>query len=306
MALLHSLITLQPKLTQRIVVGHVNHKLRGKSSDADARFVQRLAKKLGVRCVVRVGRVLKDSGNLEEMARVSRYVQLQKLAREQQCRAILTAHTQDDQAETVLINLFRGCGVGAVSGMPESRSWGKGSRLILRPFLSVKKSEIKTYLKANRIGFRVDRSNSNLDFRRNWIRRRIFGEGVKKFSGLMENIAKFSAIVQDENEIWAALLDRAEKHTVRTWKGRAVLDIKRLLSYPAALQRRLLRRRPGGDLLTFKGIEQLRDWLRKPPTSGRVWQLRNGWVAERLSRSQGTPSAHWLLFRRASPIRVNA
>ncbi|MCB4757261.1 MAG: hypothetical protein LHV69_09600 [Elusimicrobia bacterium] len=109
--------------------------------------------------------------------------------------------------------------------------------------------------------------------------------------GFKERISRLSILVQDEEKFWDAFVDKIEsKLAAKQGRGR-LLDFKKLLSYPPAVQRRFLRRMVGDDVLTFKGVEGVRQWMSSPPTGGRVWQLRKGWMAERLSKSKGSPSA---------------
>src|SRR5439155_22056708 len=102
------------KLDVRLIAAHLNHKLRGTASDADARWVSKLSRELGYQFIGRsidVKRLAKRTGdNLEQAARRARYDLLKKTATSHKAKIILTAHTLDDQAETVLLNLLRGSG----------------------------------------------------------------------------------------------------------------------------------------------------------------------------------------------------
>src|SRR5215471_1178865 len=124
-----------------IVVAHLNHKLRGSESDADARWVAGLAKQLGhpgvVACADIKRRAAKLNENLEQTARRFRYEFLGKAARSHEARLIVTAHTMNDQAETVLINMIRGSGGAGLGGIDPLRPLTADSKIFLaRPLLS--------------------------------------------------------------------------------------------------------------------------------------------------------------------------
>jgi len=124
-ALLLGLAELQTakKLRIRLVAAHFNHKLRGEESDTDEQFVKMLCKRLNTELVVGSTRI-DHSGNLEQIARDARYDFLGKTAESLDAEAVLTAHTQNDQAETLLMNLIRGSGPGGLGGMRTIREFG--------------------------------------------------------------------------------------------------------------------------------------------------------------------------------------
>src|SRR6185295_12177612 len=113
------------KIKIKILVGHLNHRLRGAASDADARWVRSLAKELGHPVVVRsldIGaRARKSKDNLEQAARLARYDFFKQLAQQHDAKTILTAHTMNDQAETILLNLIRGSGGKGLRGIEPVR-----------------------------------------------------------------------------------------------------------------------------------------------------------------------------------------
>ena len=119
-ALLHALVDLGYK---KLIVCHLNHQLRGKSSDADARFVEKLATKHHVDLAVGSTNVralaAKKKLSIETAARTARYEFFAKVARRRRCRTIFLAHHADDLVETFLINLFRGAGTAGLSAMRE-------------------------------------------------------------------------------------------------------------------------------------------------------------------------------------------
>src|SRR5687768_14437712 len=121
-ALTWLLRSLETELGFNFVLAHVNHSLRGRESDKDAEFVRRLGDQLG--WPVRESRiqVKRGRGNLEERARVHRYNALFKMASQTKCSGVLTAHTMDDQAETILMNMLRGSGGRRLGGMPDLRA----------------------------------------------------------------------------------------------------------------------------------------------------------------------------------------
>ena len=124
-ALLLGLAELQTakKLRNRVVAAHFNHKLRGEESDIDEQFVKMLCERLSTELVVGSTHI-GHSGNLEQNARDARYDFLGKTAESLEAQAVLTAHTQNDQAETLLMNLIRGSGPGGLGGMRTIREFG--------------------------------------------------------------------------------------------------------------------------------------------------------------------------------------
>jgi tRNA(Ile)-lysidine synthase len=149
----------------KLIAVTVDHGLRPESKD-EARAVAALARKLGIahRTVRWTGR--KSSTGLQQAARTARYRLLAEAARKAGASAILTAHTLDDQAETVLIRLTRGSGLTGLAGMRRSRPVTEAGLSLVRPLLTIPKSRLIATLAAENIPFAQDPSNSDPRFTR--------------------------------------------------------------------------------------------------------------------------------------------
>ncbi len=291
MALVLALREIETALPYRFLVGHVNHALRGKASAQDEVFVRRLSARCGWPVRVKQAPLRIRKGNLEEGLRVKRYKALFQMAEAAGCAAIFTAHTLDDQAETILMNLLRGTGVAGLGGIQEDRPEMGSSVHLCRPFLSLSKKDIVAWLKKRKAPYRKDASNQNRRFLRNWLRLSVIPLLESRAPGVKERLAQTAEMIRDEESFWESEMARLETRLLRKSGAGQLLDFEGLLRYSRSVQRRFLRRIAGKDLLTFSGVERLRFWMGSPPTSGRVFQLRKGWIAERLSKSKGSPSA---------------
>src|SRR6266516_1134326 len=172
-ALLHWLINLGYR---RLIVCHLNHQLRGRSSDADARFVKNLAAKYELDFEVGAANVRafakKKKTSVETTARNARYSFFAKNAKRHGCHTIFIAHHADDLVETFLLNLIRGAGLTGLAAMRDvsTRRVGDVELTIVRPLLSVWRKEIDNYVREHRIRFREDATNKKLAATRNRIR----------------------------------------------------------------------------------------------------------------------------------------
>ena len=168
-ALAYLLADLQKEFGLYLHAAHLNHGLRA-AAPKDAEFVKATAQRLGIPCTCGFipVRTLKNKASIEEVAREHRLKFLIKIAENNRCPKIVLAHTQDDQAETVLMNLLRGTGLMGLRGiLPVNKM---GGRTLVRPLLDFRKKDILAYLKRNRLSYRVDSSNRSPDFLRNRIR----------------------------------------------------------------------------------------------------------------------------------------
>ena len=166
----------------RIVIGHVNYGTRGADSVKDQKLVERIGRKYRYKTVISSGIPGKFPGGFEKKARDLRYRFLKDLSEKAGAEAIALAHTADDQVETILMRVFEGAGIGGLKGIP--RETGDG---IVRPILGVWKEDILDDLKKRKIPYRIDRSNLDTRFERNWVRNVLlplllkrYGKGVKK------------------------------------------------------------------------------------------------------------------------------
>lgn len=166
-ALLDSVARLSGGQGWALRLGHVNHGLRGGDSDADEQFVRDLAAAYGVPIEVAhvdvAARATETRSSLEDAARHARYTALKAWLRDWPGTSILTAHTRDDQAETVLLQLFRGAGPIGLGGM---RKHGR----IVRPLLDVDRAIVRAMIETRGLAFREDTSNRDRRFRRNALR----------------------------------------------------------------------------------------------------------------------------------------
>jgi tRNA(Ile)-lysidine synthase len=276
-ALLHWLISLG---YERLIVCHLNHRLRGRSSDADERFVKGLVERYNDEAVGQALRLPKKVGNrsgrptmhgskiefelgsadirafakkekmsIEAAAREARYAFFAKTARRRNCRAIFVAHHADDLVETFLLNLFRGAGGAGLSAMREisTRRIGGVDLTIVRPFLCAWRSEIDDYIRENRLRFREDATNKNLTPLRNRIRHRIVPY-LEKMLGrnIRQNIWRTAVIAADEEKwIEGELRDSTD----------ADLSVVKLRALPIALQRRALLKWLRAQNITDVGFE---------------------------------------------------
>ena len=154
-ALLHLLLEKCQQTGIVLSVAHFNHKLRGKASDVDEKFVRKLAAEHGLEFFVAhediAARAKRERGNLEEVARKARYAFFEKLVREERFAKIAVAHTADDQAETVMAHILRGTGLAGLSGIhPQAGA-------VFRPLLNVRREELRKYLRAKRQRWREDK-----------------------------------------------------------------------------------------------------------------------------------------------------
>ncbi len=161
---------------QNLAVGHVNHALRGEESDADADFVRNLARDLGLPFfsyrITEEDWKSDKTGSREAAARNIRYDFLLRTTHSLGFRYIATAHTADDQIETVLHRIFRGTGLTGLAGIAPLRQVSPAVTMI-RPLLSTKRARILQYLASCGQNYRTDSSNAENDFTRNKIRNQL-------------------------------------------------------------------------------------------------------------------------------------
>ena len=169
-ALLHLLLAAG---CRDLVLCHLNHRLRGAESDADANFVRELAQKHDLPCEIARSDVQalakRRKLSVETTAREARHAFFKRMSRKHGTRDVLLAHHADDQAETILGNICRGCGLDGLSGMNLATVLDDRLQL-LRPLLYLRRAEIDAYVVRQQIAYREDASNESLIYRRNRLR----------------------------------------------------------------------------------------------------------------------------------------
>lgn len=172
-ALLAALCRLKKAGPGVIVPAHFHHGLRAAEADADEQFVRQLCERLGLSLVVGrgdvAGRAERQGDGVEAAAREARYAFLLQTARQHGARCVATAHTADDQAETILHHILRGTGIAGLSGMPAARPLG-GDVTLVRPLLAVRRAEVEAYLSERNLDYCEDSTNRDVRYTRNRIR----------------------------------------------------------------------------------------------------------------------------------------
>ena len=211
--LLLSLLELKEKYGLELAVAHFNHMLRGEESDADEEFAAELAAEHGLPFFTEKKNVLeyskKEKLNLEDAARKLRYEFLERALKKWKGDLIATGHTLSDNAETVFLNLLRGSDLTGISGIRPRR--GK----IIRPLVTISREEILNYLDANRIPYRVDRTNLDIMYNRNFLRNRVFALLKERFGDFERRVSEASFLLQEEADFLKSLarelVERAKK-----------------------------------------------------------------------------------------------
>jgi len=276
-ALLRVLLELRAELGTVLSIVHFNHKIRGQAAEADEQFVRELAEAHGLELhldsadVVAVARSRGIS--LETAARELRYAWFNRLLRAGSLSSIATAHTIDDQAETVLMRLLRGSGTRGLSGIYPVLERSGGT--IVRPFLSVSRIELQAYLQALGQGWREDSSNLDLQHTRNRVRHRLIPQLEQHFNPAVTRVlGELAEIARAEEDFWTAHLSQISPELI----AQPGLKTKALLRQPVALQRRILRAAAerAGVKLEFQHVEALRHIVANPSSTFESSMLVNG------------------------------
>ncbi len=287
-ALLDALVRLRQrgKLSAKLFVAHLNHQLRGEDSDGDEAFVRSLATERALDYVterIAVANIAREEKqNLEAIARRIRYEFLRRTAETVGAKSVCTAHTLDDQAETILMRLLRGVGAEGLAGVHEVRPLGQLVTLI-RPLLAVTREEVAEHCEHYKLEFRHDRSNDSMEFTRNRIRQELLPL-LKSFnpSVNLSLVRVAELLTEDENFLRQATIEALAE--VRQGEG---LSIKRLMTNPLAIRRRVLRqwlKETRGGLQRIEAVHLAAiERLLSAGKSGRVIELPGDWQVRRKS-----------------------
>ncbi|MGN1004374.1 MAG: tRNA lysidine(34) synthetase TilS [Oscillospiraceae bacterium] len=271
MCLLHLLETLAPERGFSLHAAHFNHKLRGTESDRDEEFVRAWCAGRGIPLTVGSGDVqaetVRTGRGVEETARALRYAFLERTAEELGAARIATAHTADDNAETLLFHLVRGSGLQGLTGIPPRR--GK----VVRPLLTCTRTEVVEYCTAHNVAWVEDSTNADETFTRNFLRRRVMPLLEQINPRTAEHLSAAAERLRADNDYLNAQAARAAAQG-RMTSGGLVIEAELLaqLPDPVALRavRQLLEQAGGGKNCTAAHLDALLRLCRSDDPSGRA------------------------------------
>jgi tRNA(Ile)-lysidine synthase len=292
-ALLRVLLELRLELGIVLAVAHFNHQLRGNDSETDEHFVAEFARQHDV--LFFVGRndvrehAVANKLSIEHAARELRYQWLTTLAREQHFDAIATAHTADDQAETVLMKFLRGAGTRGLAGIHPVLI--RDGMRVVRPLLESSRAEIEDYLHSLNQPWCDDRTNRDTRHTRNRIRRELLHLLERDYNpNLRQLLSETAEIARDEEAAWEVLAAKSVDRWHQDERRLLLQDLSpghtsEFLSESVALQRRALKSflERLGIAIEFHHVESVRLCAHR---DGSVVSLPGGWQAKR--------EGHWL------------
>jgi tRNA(Ile)-lysidine synthase len=318
-ALLHLLVELRHELGIVLSVVHFNHKLRGTESEADQTFVEALARQHGLELYVSTGDTaelaMRERSGVEAAARELRYGFFHQLLERASLDKIVTAHTLDDQAETVMMRVIRGTGLRGLGGIyprilvQHENDDGHGE--IVRPLLGIRRPELEGYLADLKQPWREDATNAESAFTRNRVRKLLMPLLEREFNpAVAENLAELAEIARDEEDYWEGELS-GWLGTVVQWlepegaqagaSSNSLVQIQPpdkpaeaaeelpplsasvsrpwLLTEPRAVQRRVVKAigEQAGIPLGFKQVEEILRFAAEEQPTGKELSLPLGW-----------------------------
>jgi tRNA(Ile)-lysidine synthase len=283
-ALLRLLLEARAELGIVLSVVHFNHRIRGAEADADEHFVRQLAGGFDLEfhgdSADTPAYATSHKLSLEAAARSLRYAFFDRLAADSAVHRVATAHTRDDQAETVLMRFLRGSGTKGLAGLyPHlgNRKLETGN-CVVRPLLEVSRAELRAFLEQLGQGWREDQSNADISFARNRLRHEIVPVLRQLNPALDQSLGQTAEIARAEEDFWQQQV-RCLLPPIDDNHG---LDLSRLLMQPLALQRRLVRAlaERHGLQLEFHHVEQLLA-LAGAHSPSSALELPHGWEAVR-------------------------
>jgi tRNA(Ile)-lysidine synthase len=287
-ALLRLLLELREELGCVLCVVHFNHKLRGRASQADEKFVARLAAQHGLEFFVATeniaARAKRERGNLEDVARRARYTFFERLVQERRLDRVAVAHTADDQAETVLAHILRGTGLAGLGGIHPTAG------IVLRPLLQIRRADLRAYLRRKHQTWREDATNRDTHRMRARIRHKLMPSLEKTFQpAVVEHLCQLAEFAREDEAYLEGQSALREKQFAQPMQNAVRLALPDFLHEPRAIQTRLLRRiverlKPRSGQLSATHVAALLA-LAEHPGSGRSLQLPGGVEVRRESQT---------------------
>ena len=298
-ALLRIMLQIRQALGVVISVAHFNHQIRGDDSYRDQEFVRALSLQHGLDFHAASGdapaHALRTKQSLETAARELRYQFFRELLSSHAADKVATAHTMDDQAETVLMRLMRGAGTRGMAGIypiyPAQAS--EGDRSIIRPLLGFRRAELRQQLEVINQQWREDVTNADLHHMRNSVRHELLPMLAEKYNpAIVETLARAADVARAEEEYWAEECERLLPMVLLPGKpvrgggrsaspsGHCGLSIDLLEKQPEALRRRLVRA-AAAQLGISVDLEHVTEILGLLDSGAKLCELPGGWRVKR-------------------------
>jgi tRNA(Ile)-lysidine synthase len=222
-----------------VAIAHLDHCLRGAESARDATFCRDLAAELDVAFDVEaadVGRLARERGqSIEEAGREERYAFFERARARASADVIATAHTRDDQAETVLLRLFRGAGTRGLAGIPPRRG------TVIRPVIDLRREELVAWLEAHHRTWVEDSSNSDRALTRNWIRHELLPQVTARFgAGVVDVLARGADLARADDSMLSEIAREVAPGIQHESDGAIELSIPALFVQPRAIRQRIV------------------------------------------------------------------
>ncbi|MBI4994255.1 tRNA lysidine(34) synthetase TilS [Candidatus Peregrinibacteria bacterium] len=229
--LLNILAEFSKQMPCKIIIAHVNHGIRGREADKDEKFVKNLAEKFGHKFEAKRVKLAGKSA-VEENGRKIRREFFEMLLQKYHAHSIITAHTQDDNVETIIFNFLRGSGLKGLAGMKEKNGF------YLKPLLGTGKPEILKFLHRRKIKFCKDKTNDDTRFSRNFIRKKILPLFSKINPSFCAAILRSSSIFRELDDF---ITLQARQFLKKHRKGSSLFPLKEYESLPEALKTAVIR-----------------------------------------------------------------
>ncbi|MCW8960650.1 MAG: tRNA lysidine(34) synthetase TilS [Ignavibacteriaceae bacterium] len=225
--LLNFLLKFKRRLGIELSAFHLNHKLRGKSAEEDEKFCADFCSKnkiefhsvsIEIKSIARKKKI-----SVEEAGREIRYAELLKTAEKCKAEKIATAHNASDNVETILLNFVKGTGTKGLIGIPVRRV------NIIRPILCLSSDEIRKYLNANKISYKVDKSNLSNDYERNFLRNEIIPKLKQKLNPRVEEkITNTATVLKDVNSFIENQINKLTRNIARFDGKELEINVKKI------------------------------------------------------------------------------
>jgi tRNA(Ile)-lysidine synthase len=257
MCLLDTLFCLAKKYDWKLHIAHVNYRLRKQDSDADEALVRERAQIYDIPLSILHPKKSKETGNLEARLRAIRYEFFEKLRKKLGATSIAVAHTQDDQAETLLLRLIRGAGLSGLGAMRPREG------MIIRPLLLTPKDDILTYLKEKGLPFRTDESNADSRFTRNRVRHELLPFLETFNPNIRETLATSTLSLADDAATLSFFLKNFLSIAPSQTPNKESFNTTTFTALNPSLQRALLR-----------SLAERSDTYQQPPSFNEIEEMR--------------------------------